>query len=65
MLNAFKPELSNGAVMDIGIYTIYPMIALFGRPQKIEAQGILLNTGVDGQGAVNFSYEGLNATVLY
>jgi predicted dehydrogenase len=65
VLNAFKPELSNGAVMDIGIYTIYPMIALFGRPQKIEAQGILLNTGVDGQGAVNFSYEGMNATVLY
>lgn len=65
ILNAFKPELSNGAVMDIGIYTIYPMIALFGKPQKIEAQGILLESGVDGQGAVNFLYEGMNATVLY
>ena len=65
ILNAFKPELSNGAVMDIGIYTIYPMVALFGRPTKIDAQGIVLHTGVDGQGAVNFSYEGMNATVLY
>jgi predicted dehydrogenase len=65
ILNAFKPELSNGAVMDIGIYTIYPMVALFGRPQKVEAQGVLLHTGVDGQGAVNFQYEGMNATVLY
>ena len=65
VLNAFKPELSNGAVMDIGIYTIYPMIALFGRPQSIEAQGIVLHTGVDGQGAVNFRYEGMDATVLY
>ena len=65
VLNAFKPELSNGAVMDIGIYTIYPMIALFGRPQGIEAQGIVLHTGADGQGAVNFRYEGMDATVLY
>ena len=65
ILNAFKPELSNGAVMDIGIYTIYPMVALFGKPQKIEAQGIILHTGADGQGAVNFQYDGMNATVLY
>ncbi len=65
ILNAFKPELSNGAVMDIGIYTIYPMITLFGRPEKIDAQGIKLHTGVDGQGAVNFRYKDMNATVLY
>ena len=63
--NAFKPELSNGAVMDIGIYTIYPMVALFGRPKSVEAQGVVLSSGVDGQGAVNFGYEGMNATVLY
>ena len=65
VLNAFKPELSNGAVMDIGIYTIYPMVTLFGRPKKVEAQGIVLSTGADGQGAVNFEYDGMNATVLY
>ena len=65
VLNAFKPELSNGAVMDIGVYTIYPMVALFGKPLSIEAQGIVLHTGVDGQGAVNFRYEGMDATVLY
>lgn len=65
VLNAFKPELSNGAVMDIGIYTIYPMITLFGRPGKIEVQGVTLSTGVDGQGAVNLQYEGMNATILY
>lgn len=63
--NAFRPELANGAVMDIGVYTIYPMIALFGRPLEVEAQSIMLHTGVDGQGAVNFRYEGMNATVLY
>lgn len=65
VLNAFRPELSNGAMMDIGVYTIYPMVVLFGKPKRIQASGILLSSGVDGQGAVNFSYDGMNATVLY
>ena len=65
VLNAFKPELSNGAMMDIGIYTVYPMVVLFGRPKKIQASGVVLSSGADGQGAVNFEYDGMNATVLY
>lgn len=65
ILNAFKPELSNGAMMDIGIYAVYPMVVLFGRPQKIDATGVVLSSGADGQGAVNFLYDGMNATVLY
>lgn len=65
VLNAFKPELSNGAMMDIGVYTVYPMVVLFGKPQRIQASGLLLPTGVDGQGAVNFAYDGMNATILY
>ncbi|MEG1544344.1 MAG: Gfo/Idh/MocA family oxidoreductase [Tannerellaceae bacterium] len=65
VLNAFKPEFSNGAVMDIGIYTIYPMVVLFGRPKVVQATGIVLSSGADGQGAVNFQYDGMNATVLY
>lgn len=65
VLNAFKPELSNGAMMDIGIYTLYPMVVLFGRPEKVEATGIVLSSGADGQGAVNFLYKDMNATILY
>lgn len=65
ILNAFKPEYSNGAMMDIGIYTVYPMVVLFGRPEKVDALGVVLSSGVDGQGAVNFVYDGMNATVLY
>jgi predicted dehydrogenase len=65
VLNAFRPELSNGAMMDIGVYTVYPLVALFGRPQKIDAHGIVLSSGTDGQGAVNLQYEGMNATLLY
>ena len=65
VMNAFDPALSNGAVMDLGVYTIFPMVVLFGRPLKISATGLKLSTGADGQGAVNLEYEGMNATVLY
>ena len=65
VLNAFNPEFSNGAMMDLGVYTVYPLVVLFGRPKRISATGLKLSTGVDGQGAVNFEYENLNATVLY
>ena len=66
VLNTFSPTLSNGAIMDIGIYTIYPMVVLFGRPKTIQATGVRLFSGVDGHGNVCFNYEnGLNATILY
>lgn len=65
VLNAFRPELSNGALMDIGVYTLYPLVVLFGAPKTINAQGIVLTSGADGQGAVNMQYEGMNATILY
>lgn len=65
-VNAFDLSLSNGAVMDIGVYTIYPMVVLFGKPQQIKAQGILMDSGADGFGTVNFEYKGgFNATVIY
>ncbi len=65
VMNAFKPELSNGAMMDLGIYTIYPLVVLWGRPLRVSASGMLLYTGVDGQGAVNLEYGDKNATILY
>ncbi len=65
-MNAFDLSLSNGAVMDIGTYTIYPMVTLFGEPQSIKATGTLLSTGVDGAGSVTFEYaNGMTAAVLY
>lgn len=64
-VNAFDPGLSNGALMDIGIYTIYPMVVLFGRPRLVIATGMKLHTGADGQGTVIFRYDGMDAVVMY
>ncbi|SFD02641.1 Gfo/Idh/MocA family protein [Clostridium uliginosum] len=65
VINAFKPELSNGAVMDIGIYTIYPMVCLFGIPNKIKANAIMLESGVDAQGSAIFDYDDMDGMVIY
>lgn len=65
VLNAFKPELSNGSLMDIGVYCLYPMVALFGAPQSIQASAIRLDSGVDGQGNVLAQYEGMNGIAIF
>lgn len=67
VLNAFRPELSNGALVDIGVYTIYPMIVLFGEPATIKASGVKLSTGVDGEGCATFTFPngGMDAVVMY
>ena len=65
VLNAFKKELSNGALMDIGIYCIYPMVVLFGKPENIKADAIMLESGIDGQGSILFNYKDMNGVIQY
>lgn len=65
VLNAFKNELSNGAIMDIGIYCIAPMVNLFGKPNTVKANGVMLKTGVDGEGSAIFGYDDMEAAVIY
>lgn len=65
VLNAFKPEFSNGALMDIGVYCIYPAVMLFGEPQHIAASATMLESGVDGQGSIILSYDGFDAVIQY
>ncbi|MGP4040893.1 Gfo/Idh/MocA family protein [Gracilibacillus sp. D59] len=65
VLNAFKPELSNGSLMDIGVYCIYPMVALFGRPDRVKATAFILESGVDGEGTVTVDYPSLNGVCMF
>jgi predicted dehydrogenase len=65
VLNAFKKELSNGALMDIGIYCIYPMVVLFGKPESLKADAIMLESGIDGQGSILFNYNDMSGVVQY
>lgn len=67
---SFDPLCAGGAIMDIGIYTIWPMVYLLGEPLGISGQHVLTRDlpgrGVtDLQGTIDFIYPGLNATVFY
>ncbi|HJC48281.1 MAG TPA: Gfo/Idh/MocA family oxidoreductase [Candidatus Lachnoclostridium pullistercoris] len=63
--NAFKPELSNGALMDIGVYCVRMMTELFGLPEQVMAHGIFLENGVDGAGTILGIYPGMDAELSY
>ncbi|KAB2333429.1 Gfo/Idh/MocA family protein [Bacillus mesophilum] len=65
ILNAFNPAFSNGSLMDIGVYTIYPLVRLFGKPKEIQASCIKLDTGVDGQGSIIMKYDDKEAVVFF
>ncbi|MFD0717499.1 Gfo/Idh/MocA family protein [Paenibacillus sp. GCM10027626] len=65
VLNAFRPEFSNGALMDIGIYCVYPAVVLFGKPNSVKASGFLLESGVDGEGSMILEYDGMDAVLFY
>ncbi|SEN53310.1 Predicted dehydrogenase [Terribacillus saccharophilus] len=63
--NLFNPALSGGALMDLGVYTIAPLVALFGRPTSIQTTGTILASGVDGQGHMLLDYEEVKASVMF
>lgn len=65
VLNAFKPEFSNGALMDIGVYCIYPAVLLFGKPKAIKASAYMLESGVDGEGTVVLEYDEMQAVMMF
>ncbi|SDJ16122.1 Gfo/Idh/MocA family protein [Alteribacillus bidgolensis] len=65
VLNAFNPTFSNGSLMDIGVYCLYPLVVLFGKPERIKANGITLESGVDGEGSILLQYEEKDAVVMY
>ncbi|MFC5471400.1 Gfo/Idh/MocA family protein [Cohnella suwonensis] len=63
--NAFDPQFSNGSLMDLGVYCLYPLVALFGKPDSLRANAHMLTSGVDGEGSILLSYENMDAVVMY
>lgn len=63
--NTFLPEFANGALVDLGIYPLYILLALWGAPKSVQASGVLLETGVDGAGDVLLNYHNKQAVISY
>ena len=65
VLNAFNPTLSNGSLMDIGVYCIYPLMVLFGEPIEVKANAYMLESGVDGEGSLLLAYDDMEAVIFH
>ncbi|MFQ9515114.1 MAG: Gfo/Idh/MocA family protein [Eubacterium sp.] len=63
--NAFDPKFSNGALTDIGVYCVHPLVKLFGEPEEILAQAIILPDSIDGEGTIIAKYDDMLAEVVY
>lgn len=66
--NSFNPKMGGGALADIGIYTTYPAIVLFGAPKKVlpAMVNVPSDSGdVNIQGSVTLEYEGMTADLVF
>ncbi len=54
--NIFNPAMQTGALMDLGIYCVYPAVCLFGEPDDVTASASFLTTGSDGCGCALLHY---------
>ena len=63
--NTFNPAFSNGSVMDIGIYPLTFALALFGKPDNMNASGSLLDSGVDAHGSLMLKYDDFEVLITH
>lgn len=66
--NSFDPRMGGGALPDVGVYTTFPLVALFGKPEKVSVQHVMIDTPeveVEVQGSVQLSYPGMTASLVY
>ena len=69
--NVFDCNMAGGSLMDIGVYSVEPLIALFGAPQRILAAAALLDEStcevthgaLDGAGTILAQYPGMVASL--
>jgi predicted dehydrogenase len=52
----YDPKLGGGTMLDIGIYNVFMVLSVLGKPDVIEASMTPASTGVDEQCAATFKY---------
>lgn len=63
--NIFNPEMHTGCLMDIGVYNLYLAAALFGKPQKIISDAVMLSNGCDAAGTAILKYNDSSVVLNY
>ncbi|NTW96636.1 MAG: Gfo/Idh/MocA family oxidoreductase [Erysipelotrichaceae bacterium] len=62
--NVFSDEFSGGALVDLGVYGVHLVSALFGAPQEINYVASKLPNTIDSSGILTMSYEGMICTCI-
>ncbi|MPN27474.1 scyllo-inositol 2-dehydrogenase (NADP(+)) IolU [bioreactor metagenome] len=52
-------------MLDLGVYCLYPMLLLFGKPLGVKASAVKIPGGVDGAGFALLDYGSFDACVHY
>lgn len=63
--NIFNPKLETGALMDLGVYCVYPALYLFGKPERFQIVPRMLESGADGAGVITMEYPDKLVTLTY
>lgn len=66
--NSFNPKMGGGALEDIGVYTTFPIVALFGEPLDITSKVTTIPEecgNVNLQGMTILQYDGMLASLSY
>lgn len=51
------PEAAGGALLDVGVYSIYYIYKLFGKPESVSCRGVL-SDGIDWEDEITLNYKG-------
>ena len=51
--------------MDLGVYCVYPALALFGEPESFTVEPQMMESGADGAGIVTMRYPDKLVTLTY
>lgn len=64
-VNIFDMSLAAGTLMDLGVYTVYAAVDLFGKPKTVSASAAFSDSGADLAGAAIFGYGDFTAALTY
>lgn len=65
ILNAFNPAMGNAAVMDIGVYALEAAVIMFGKPDSVESESVILPNGMEASGVTKLRYGDFTCEVVY
>lgn len=61
--NIFTTKFAGGALMDLGVYSVYSAVQMFGKPQGAKYLPTLVATGVDAKGIAILTYPNYQVTL--